>query len=173
MIHLTPADWRWQPWANGRGRTAELWRLDRGGAQVARLSLARVDQDGPFSVLPGIARNLTVLTGPGFRLTGPGGALDCRPLTPVAFDGGLSWNASGTRAGPSEDFNVMTAAHLPRPQVHVAQDADLPAGGTLALLALGGAMVNGIALADRDLILTEGPARLRGRALVMRLWLGG
>lgn len=172
MQKLTSADWRIQPWANGRGQTAELWRLDRAGALQARLSMAQVAEDGPFSALPGIARNLTVLTGPGFRLSGPGVDLDCRPLVPVVFDGGVPVVATGTAAGPSEDFNVMTADSLPRPEVRVVQDADLAAGGLLALFALEPARVAGQAVDARDLVLTRAAARIEGRVLAVRLWLG-
>lgn len=169
MIHLRPSDYTVQPWKNGKGTTTELWRLERDGALLVRLSRASVVEDGAFSVFPGVERNLTVLTGPGFRLTGPGVDLTCAPLVPVAFAGDVTVIATGTNGRPSDDFNVMTARSLPLPQVTVEADGTLPAGGLLALYALGPAMVNGHPVAEGELILTEDAAHLTGRMLAVRL----
>lgn len=162
MRHLTPADYTRQPWKNGRGTTTELWRLERDGEFLVRLSRAAVVEDGPFSLFPGIERNLTVLSGPGFRLRGAGLDLRCKPLVPVAFPGDLAVMATETNGQQSDDFNVMTARGLPTPAVLVAQNDSLSAGGTLALYALGPCLVNGQAVNRDDLILTEGAARLQG-----------
>jgi len=171
MKHLTLADYQRQPWKNGKGITTELFRIERDGSIRCRLSMATVAEDGPFSLFPGIERNLTVLTGPGFHLSGDGIALDCRPLNPVAFPGDVPVTATGTAAGPSDDFNVMTARDLPRPTVTaLTTPQDLPAGGLLALFALGPAALADCALAPHDLILTQGPLALRsGAALAIRL----
>lgn len=69
---LTPADFRPMPWANGKGVTIELARADGPGGMLWRLSRASVAENGPFSIFPGIERNLTILTGPGFDLIGDG-----------------------------------------------------------------------------------------------------
>ncbi|MEZ5753600.1 MAG: HutD family protein [Paracoccaceae bacterium] len=173
MRHLTPADYTRQPWKNGKGSTIELARAEVDGALHWRLSMATVAEDGPFSLFPHIERNLTVLTGPGFRLTGPGIALDCRPLCPVAFPGDTPVSASGTDAGPSEDFNVMTARSLPRPTVTLLESPCLiaPEGGLTALFALDPLQLSGRTLARHDLILTDGPLDLQSatRALCVRL----
>jgi uncharacterized protein len=162
MIHLTPADYARQPWKNGRGVTTELWRLERDGQLLVRLSRAAVVEDGPFSLFPGIERNLTVLSGPGFRLTGGGLDFCCEPFVPVAFPGDVALQATETAGQQSDDFNVMTARALPKPLVLPAQNDSLPAGGLLALYAIGPCRVNGTAVARDDLILTQGPARLQG-----------
>ena len=162
MRHLTPADYTRQPWKNGLGTTTELWRLERDGQLLARLSRAAVVEDGPFSLFPGIERNLTVLSGPGFRLTGTGLNLRCDPLVPVAFPGDVAVMASETSGRQSDDFNVMTASHLPKPEVSVTRNADLPSKGTLALYALGPVRVNGRDVAQDDLLLTDGTATVSG-----------
>lgn len=163
MIHLTPADYRTQPWKNGRGTTTELLHLtDPAGSTLLRLSRASVVEDGPFSLFPGIDRNLTVLTGAGFRLTGSGLDLRCDPLIPVAFPGDVQVRATETNSRPSDDFNVMTARHLPRPEVTVVQTTSLPVGGTLALYALGACRVNGEDIASEDLLITTEPVYLSG-----------
>lgn len=167
MKHLTPADYRTQPWANGRGQTVELLRLEQDGVLHLRLSMATVAEDGPFSIFPGIDRNLTVISGPGFDLRGEGLTLTCAPLMPVAFPGDVQVQATGTRNQPSDDFNVMTARHLPRPVVTVAHDTTLPAGGTLLVFALGIASVNNTPMMRHDLISTDGPAHISGSGVIV------
>ncbi len=164
MIHLTAKDYARQPWKNGRGTTIELLHIrdPDSSATLLRLSRASVVEDGPFSLFPGIERNLTVLSGPGFRLSGPGLDLRCEPLLPVTFPGDVPMTASETHGQPSDDFNVMTARRLPLPQVIVVRNGPLAGDGRLALYALGACRVDGAAMARGDLILTEGPTSLIG-----------
>ena len=51
--HLTARDFKVMPWANGKGQTVEMWRQDRDGALLWRLSRAAVVEDGDFSNFPG------------------------------------------------------------------------------------------------------------------------
>jgi hypothetical protein len=81
--------------------------------------------------------------------------------------------AGATNGQPSDDFNVMTARSLPRPQVIVARNDSFRAGGTLALYALGPCLVNGTAVNRDDLILTKGAARLQGDGPVIAVRLMG
>lgn len=167
--HLTPADYVTMPWANGKGSTIEMLRAEEDGALKWRLSRASVVEDGDFSIFPGIERNLTVLTGPGFDLVGQGLNLAARPLSPVSFPGDIAVRATGVSA-PSDDFNVMTARHLPAPQVAVVSGTlQVPQGGLLAIYALGPTAVNGRYMAVQDLILTAEALQLDGNALVVRL----
>lgn len=163
MKHLGPADYRRQPWANGRGETIEMLRIEQNGALALRLSMATVDQDGDFSIFPEIERNLTVLSGPGFDLQGAGLHLTCAPLAPVAFAGDLPLRAVGVSA-PSVDFNVMTARSLPHPVVSITPAAEVQ-GGSLAILALDQGAVDGTPVQRHDLILTRSRARLSGAGL--------
>lgn len=165
--HLTAADYRVQPWANGRGQTVEIARADGPAGMIWRLSVATVAEDGPFSRLPGVQRSLTVIDGPGFDLMGDGVHLRCDPLCPVAFDGGLALSAAGVTA-PSRDFNAMVARPLSPPKVWLAQ-GDVSAGGVIALHALGPAVVDGVALAAGDTLMTNGPARVAGPVLAVRI----
>jgi uncharacterized protein len=168
MRHLTLADYQTQAWANGRGTTVQMMRVDKDGALLWRLSMASVVEDGPFSIFPNVDRNLTVIDGPGFRLVGDGLALNCAPLMPCAFPGDVAVRAEGTGGLASQDFNVMTARHLPRPQVTVERaGAVLPAGGLLALFALGPAVVNGQIMALHDLIITKDAATIAGASPVL------
>ena len=171
MRHLTQGDFRPMPWANGKGVTLELARMDRDGAMLWRLSRASVVEDGDFSIFPGVERNLTVLTGPGFDLTGDGLHLRADPLAPVAFAGDVPLRAQGVTA-PCDDFNVMTARHLPRPEVTVGAAGRMAAtGGIVALYVLAGGQVNGRAVAAGDLILTDGAIdwQMQGPAIAVSL----
>lgn len=173
MIHLTPADYTRQPWKNGRGTTTEFWRLERDGQLLVRLSRAAVVEDGPFSVFAGIERNLTVLSGPGFRLTGDGLDFRCDPLVPVAFPGDVALEATETHGAQSDDFNVMTARDLPLPRVLVVQNDRLEKDGTVALYALGPCQANGRSLKRDDLLVTSDTVTLEGDWPVIAVRLAG
>ena len=169
MIHLTSADYTRQPWANGRGTTTELYRQDRDGALELRLSMAVVTEDGPFSLFPGIERNLTVLSGPGFRLQGAGLELEAKPLIPIGFPGDVPVRASNVTA-PSDDFNVMTPRYLPRPEVRVINGTEaLPAGGLILLFSLGSAQVDGTLMPLHDLILIKTAVTVTGPLILTRI----
>lgn len=160
---LTAKDFRTMPWANGKGVTVELLKIERDNRLVLRLSRAMVVEDGPFSLFPGIERNLTVLSGPGFDLKGKGVDLQARPLKPVAFPGDVAVRATGVVA-PSEDFNVMTDRSLPRPEVWLQETGQV--SGRVAALALQDGRV-----ARHDLILTDEGLRLDFPAIIVR-WSG-
>lgn len=107
-----------QPWKNGGGATRELlaWPPGAGagaGAWALRVSVARIDRDGPFSRFDGIQRCFAVLKGEGVRLSLPGGPAEGLRLTPaddaLAFDGA---DAPGCTLidGPTDDLNLMARA---------------------------------------------------------------
>jgi uncharacterized protein len=167
--HLTKNDYRVMPWANGKGTTVEMFRVDENGALKWRLSRATVAEDGDFSILPGVERNLTVLSGPGFDLQGATLQLSAKPLIPIAFSGDIALRATGVTA-PSDDFNVMTAASRPRPEVWVHNgESGLANGALTAVYALSPCRADTITLAPGDLILTDQAIHLSGHALVVRL----
>lgn len=156
------------PWANGRGTTIEMIREDGpDGGLLWRLSMASVIEDGPFSSFPGIERNLTVMSGPGFDLVGAG-RITAAPLRPVAFPGDVPIAASGVTA-PCEDFNVMTARALPLPVVQVVDSGEVaaPEGGLLAIFALGTGTVAGRAAHTHDLIVSHEKTRLIGGPFIV------
>ena len=162
--HLTKADYRTMPWANGLGQTVEMIRVEGDQGLLWRLSMASVVEDGDFSIFPGIERNLTVLDGEGFRLLGDGIDLDAQPLMPVAFPGDVAIRASGV-TGPCHDFNVMTARSLGRPQVKLVLPGRIMTSGTLCLFCL----TDGGSVAEYDLLITDEPVDLEVPALAVRL----
>ncbi len=162
MRHLTRADYRVMPWANGRGTTTELIRVDRDGALNWRLSMAQVVEDGPFSRLPGVERNLTVIEGPGFDLVAPGVRLRAAPREPVAFSGDLDIRAEGVVA-PSVDFNVMVAGRAAEV---------LPVTGHIQLTPRRRAVLCLLVLAARgyaphDLLISDRPVSIEGMGLAV------
>ena len=168
--HLTPADYKTMPWANGKGVTVEMLKVEENGQILWRLSRASVVENGDFSLLAGIERNLTIITGPGFDLIGDGVHLVAKPLIPVAFAGDTPIRAEAVTAA-SEDFNVMTARYLPRPEVAVITGTTrLPGGNKLAIFALETGEINGIAVGRYHLILTDEPAAISGQMIVVRLY---
>jgi environmental stress-induced protein Ves len=85
----------------------------------------------------------------------------------VAFPGDVELTASETNSQPSDDFNVMSARHLPRPEVSVMRNRHLPEGSGLALYALEPCKVNGRVIAAGDLLLMTRPAHLSGDGRVI------
>ena len=166
--HLTPADYTAMPWANGRGTTIEMLReTGADGGLLLRLSMASVVEDGPFSIFPGVERNLTVISGPGFNLVGDV-RLVAAPLGPVAFAGDIAVAASGVTE-PSNDFNVMTGRKLQLPQVQVETDTEVtpPNAGRLAIFALSAGQVLDRYVGKYDLIITHEKARLTGGPFIV------
>ncbi|WP_102958027.1 HutD/Ves family protein [Mangrovicella endophytica] len=105
---LHPSDYRRMPWANGQGTTTELLRRETADGQLLlRLSIADVIAPGPFSRLPGIDRQLTLIEGEGFDLLVDGVVVPVRPFESVSFSGDVAVEAIDLR-GASRDFNVMT-----------------------------------------------------------------
>jgi environmental stress-induced protein Ves len=129
---LRAPDFRAMPWANGKGQTLELARLDVAGAMLWRLSRAAVVENGAFSCFPEVERVLTVVSGPGFDLVGEGIALQARPYRPVAFPGDVAISALDVTE-PSDDFNVMTARAAGRPEVRVLMGAEELSAGPKAV----------------------------------------
>jgi uncharacterized protein len=179
MIHLVdPGAFRLQPWANGRGLTQEMIRVDDPDGRVLwRLSMTRVDKDGPFSAFPGLKRVLTVTDGPGFDLRFPDGRLvPVPPLTPVAFPGAPAPSAERVGIG-SADINLMMSDRLPDPEVRVIRSGRIdapPNGGLAMMIALARCHVAARRLDPDHVLLTDGKLTLaRGLAIAIRLDLSG
>jgi uncharacterized protein len=96
-----------QPWRNGGGTTRELLAWPQADAWQARVSVARIDSDGPFSAWPGVQRWFVVLEGAGVELAWEGRVVHIqRHSAPLHFDG---TDPPGCRLpdGPTEDLNLM------------------------------------------------------------------
>jgi len=102
------------PWRNGGGVTRELAMWPDAGDWAWRMSVADVDQSGPFSKFEGVERWFAVLEGAGVQLDVAG--VPHRVTAgdaPLFFDGGA---ATGCELidGKTRDFNLMVRRG-PRP----------------------------------------------------------
>ena len=112
MRVIRSSEYRRMRWKNGHGETAEI-AISPPTATVDsfdwRISMARIEADGPFSRFPGIDRTLTVVAGSGLELAVEG----LQPVTlfagsaPYPFRGDSVAYAT-LRAGAVTDLNVMT-----------------------------------------------------------------
>ncbi|MFP7722038.1 HutD/Ves family protein [Lysobacter sp. A3-1-A15] len=170
MAHTTlsrviPAnEYRRVRWRNGQGWTREVHAQgegegegERGGQAWAwRMSIAEIEQDSPFSVFPGVDRELTLLSGEGLRLRfDDGEGIEIlpphgrhrfageRPVTGELLDGpshgfNLMWRRGQVQAdswhrplvGPMVIFaepRSTWAVHLIAGQARFADDSGLPA----------------------------------------------
>lgn len=144
MRLLRAADYRAMAWRNGGGTTFEVAIGPEGaafepGAFAWRLSLALVEQDGPFSALPGYDRVLTLVAGAGILLDGgEEGRLEVLPPFGQARFPGERAVTGLLRAGPIRDFNLMTRRRDTRGDARVIeigpQDLALQTGAELLAL---------------------------------------
>jgi len=134
MPVLRACDHRVMPWKNGGGTTTEI-AVSPDGAGLDdfdwRVSMARVETDGPFSMFPGIDRTLSILEGEGMILNVSGRIPFglTRASEPLPFPADVPTRA-GLIAGPISDLNVMSR------RGRVAHSVErLAAAGTVELAA--------------------------------------
>jgi uncharacterized protein len=110
ILHAT--DYVVQSWKNGGGMTTEIVASPPGASFDAidwRISMARVERAGPFSMFAGIDRSLGVLDGEGMVLAVKGrGEIELKPgMHPAVFPGDVPV-AARLPGGPILDLNVMS-----------------------------------------------------------------
>ncbi len=108
MHIIRPPEYLVMPWKNGGGTTTELYACPRGTAGFDwRVSIATVNQDGPFSTFRGYERHIMVLSGNGMRLDVTGlGKHDLYSLEPFSFSGEAEV-VGALLEGAVEDFNLI------------------------------------------------------------------
>ncbi len=104
-----------KPWKNGGGVTYEALRMPPDGEAFAwRVSVAHIEDSGPFSDFAGYDRTMVLLKGKGLRLAFADGAE--RRLERVGdlaeFDGASAPQCT-LLGGPCIDLNVMVAKACP------------------------------------------------------------
>jgi len=111
MIVLREADYVTVPWKNGGGLTREILKVPPDTAAFDwRLSLATIEEPGPFSAFDGYDRTLVLVRGAGVELDfgSQGRAVLRVPGQLAAFDG--AWPTSCTLIdGPSSDLNLIVS----------------------------------------------------------------
>lgn len=96
------------PWKNGGGNTTEFFRISSGGNFLFRISVAQVNESGPFSQFENTDRILTLLEGNGFSLTGEFGEKTLATKTDI-FNFPGEWAIECKLInGACKDLNVMT-----------------------------------------------------------------
>lgn len=144
-------------WKNGGGATTEIARHPAEGEFLWRVSIADVDQSGPFSRFDGYDRHILMLSGKGMVLQSPGRAdirLDA-PLTPRSFSG--DWEINGLLTdGPVRDFNLMLKRGAVAGGLEVIR-ADRPFTASGLAYVAEGALEGA---AQGDALLITGEARL-------------
>lgn len=119
------------PWKNGGGATRELacWPPGAGLESFGwRVSVADVAAPGPFSLYPGVDRQILLWQGEGMRLRTADGsvdqALDCA-TSPFAFAGETVIDCA-LRGGPVRDLNLMLRRSQWRGALQVRHDTCMP-----------------------------------------------
>lgn len=106
-------EYRRDRWRNGFGWTREILRRSGAGTVDGddwdwRVSIAEIERDGPFSIFPGVDRELVLLHGDGMRLRFDDG--EVRDVLPphgrVRFAGERAVQGE-LIGGPTHDFNLM------------------------------------------------------------------
>lgn len=113
--HLQPAsriirthEYRRMPWSNGAGWTSEVLREPASDDWRWRISIADVAVAAPFSSLPGVERELVLLSGNGLRLQFDDGQVcELRPPHEGLRFAGERPLSGAPIDGPSRDFNLM------------------------------------------------------------------
>jgi environmental stress-induced protein Ves len=127
------------PWKNGRGVTHEAIRVPPAGDPFQwRLSVARIDDSGPFSDFAGYRRFMVLLQGAGVVLRfsrragvpqadGDASGLECNQVRELRsagdmaeFDGGLATQCELVN-GPCVDLNLMVSDTLPGVRARVEE----------------------------------------------------
>lgn len=112
MIHTVRLqDVQPQPWRNGGGSTCELLAWPAGGSTATpwqcRISLARIEKNGPFSAFPGVERWFAVVQGEGVVLRFANRrALLSVGSEPLRFEG-ASAPQCDLLDGATQDLNLM------------------------------------------------------------------
>lgn len=112
MRILRVENYRRMKWSNGGGETAEIAVLPEGAGLDDfdwRVSMAKVEASGPFSMFPGVDRTLSILEGKGILLSVEGRIpIRLTPRSdPLPFPADVAISAA-LIAGPIADLNVMT-----------------------------------------------------------------
>ncbi|AQU88731.1 hypothetical protein B0W47_16220 [Komagataeibacter nataicola] len=131
-----------RPWRNGRGTTREIMAHDvhaPTSAHLWRVSVASIVGDGPFSLFPGLVRQLGLASPGRLTLTGiaPGGTTLDRPGDIIRFDGALAVGAS-CHGQAVQAFNLMAAPAVPARLERFQAPFRLEHAHTVALLPLQG-----------------------------------
>ena len=157
---IPPSDFLEMPWRNGGGTTFEIFR-GVGLTAVAddswdwRLSMARIESDGPFSSLPNIDRVFVSLGPDDIALTVDDDESIVRMLDQRAFAGEATV-AARLLGGATTDLNLMGRRDRVMLSCQVgAGRFDVMPGDVMGLFALVGGKLGGSAVAEGSVLLMD------------------
>lgn len=162
------------PWRNGGGTTREYASHPTTGDFSWRVSVARVDSDGPFSEFSGCDRILVLLGGDGMTLRSVEGedVTLTHPLDLHRFPGEVPLRAE-LLDGPTTDLNLIWRRDLWEVDVARTRTPHTVEGGDTMLVYVARGVASGAhgGLASGDLLVTDSPMELVGDAslVVFRL----
>lgn len=137
MRLIRAADLVAKPWKNGGGVTYDVAVFPEGATLDGfdwRISMAKVETDGPFSAFPGIDRTLTIIEGGGMVLDVDGAEASLAPGEPFVFSGDAKVDAR-LAAGGILDLNIMTRrGRFTHTVQRVSGGMDIPASGALRFI---------------------------------------
>jgi uncharacterized protein len=137
-------------WSNGTGDTRELIRSPSAGPSFDwRISVADVEIDGSFSVLPGIDRTIVLCEGRAMVLIEDGRRIELQLRVPYSFSGD---SLVGCRVphGPTRDLNIMSDRRTTAADTQIVQvvgDHAIPSDCSELVLV---ALTPGIAVRSSD-----------------------
>ena len=130
-------------WKNGKGETREIFRAPSpDGDFLWRASIATLQDDGPFSLFPGVDRVLLLLEGEPVWVRGDEANHHLKPHVPWAFPGEWALATQGVKV-PGLDFNVMTQRSRAKSEVKVISTACTPGSEGVACVLSGQWLLNG------------------------------
>ena len=183
---LRARDHRRMAWANGGGTTYEVATWPAGVGLDAcdwRISLAHIEADGLFSILPGIDRTLVLVEGEAMVLAVDGVTVPLARHEVACFAGEQTVSCTLTH-GATRDLNVMTRRGRCAASVEVVRLGDdelalAPEGAAVvAVVCLDGLVrVDDETLAPRDVALVGAATSASGSGTVavvhLRPWSAG
>ncbi|WP_405875487.1 HutD family protein [Streptomyces sp. NBC_00005] len=131
-----------QPWANGRGRTREIHCEPATGTPETitwRLSLADIEEPGPFSQFPGMERHLLSAAPVPLQLSVDGVVHDLRHTQSVSFSGDSDVVTTAVD-GRAQALNLMVRSGIRGSFELLRGDMQLPVSAecTTALVVIDG-----------------------------------
>lgn len=138
-----------------------------------RVSVATVDQDGPFSSFPNVDRTLVVVEGDGLELQVGSHRFSALPSCPVNFPGDEPTTATLLN-GPVRDLNVMVRRTVATTSVYITDATTLtPSSSSCVVFALGDATVGPYQLVRFDAVVgvevADGPVPVSGPVVVVEI----
>jgi hypothetical protein len=109
------------PWKNGKGLVRDLLHWPNAAQWQARISVADIDVDSPFSVHEGAERWFSVVQGHGVRLRLPGGWRHVLAEGAAACFRGEDAPACELIDGPTRDLNLMVPRSAGRGEMSAAR----------------------------------------------------